>query len=80
MFFYKFRKFKLFIGFSHTNGNPWLPVNPNYYTVNVKSEQKDPRSHYHVYKSLLKLRQNKVIRHGGFQMYAITEWVFAFKR
>ncbi|NLL78519.1 MAG: alpha-glucosidase [Clostridiales bacterium] len=36
----------------------WLPVNPNYKTVNVEAEMQDENSVYHFYKKLIALRKN----------------------
>ncbi len=44
---------------------PWLPVGPNYKTVNVATESKDPRSLLNYYKRLIKLRkENEQLREG----------------
>jgi alpha-glucosidase len=44
---------------------PWLPVGPNYKTVNVATESKDPQSLLNYYKRLIKLRkENEQLREG----------------
>ncbi len=43
-------------GFS--TGEPWFQVNPNYRTVNVQTEEKDPDSILHFYRKCLSLRKN----------------------
>ena len=43
-------------GFS--NVVPWFHVNPNYPTINVEDEMKDPNSLWHYYKKVLNLRKN----------------------
>lgn len=40
-----------------TAGTPWLPVNPNYTTVNAESEAADPASVLNYYRKLLALRR-----------------------
>lgn len=40
-----------------TEGNPWIPLNANYKTVNVKAQQGKDKSHLEIYRSLLKLRK-----------------------
>ncbi|XP_065203783.1 maltase 2-like [Planococcus citri] len=67
-------------GFSTISGNTWLPVNPNYYTLNLEAQKKDPKSHYNIYKKLVKLRSNTVFQHGDINTYVVSERVFAFKR
>ncbi|MBR2529242.1 MAG: alpha-glucosidase [Blautia sp.] len=41
-----------------TEGKPWLKVNPNYVSINLKSQQEDPDSLYHFYRKLISLRRN----------------------
>ncbi len=51
-------------GFS-TNANTWLPVAPNYKTVNVAAESDDPNSLFHWYKQLIQLRRDNPAMHNG---------------
>jgi alpha-glucosidase len=54
-------------GFS--NGSPWMKVNPNYKTINVEAEVKDPDSIYHYYKKLIQLRKEQhVLIYGSYQL------------
>lgn len=41
-----------------TAGTPWLRVNPNYTSINVDDERKDPDSVFHFYRQLIALRKN----------------------
>ena len=41
-----------------TAGTPWLRVNPNYTSINVEDERKDPVSVFHFYRQLIALRKN----------------------
>mgnify|MGYP002763560976 FL=1 len=41
-----------------TTGTPWLRVNPNYTSINVEDERKDPDSVFHFYRQLIALRKN----------------------
>ena len=53
-------------GFGGTH-KPWLPVGPNYKTVNVAVESKEPDSLLNYYKKLIKLRkENEQLRDGDF--------------
>ena len=53
-------------GFGGTH-KPWLPVGPNYKTVNVAVESKEPDSLLNYYKRLIKLRkENEQLREGEF--------------
>ncbi len=55
-------------GFS--TGRPWLKVNPNYHTVNVKTDIENPHGVYQYYQKLLKLRkQNDTFLLGTFDIY-----------
>ena len=55
-------------GFS--KGKPWLPVNPNYKTINVKESLADPDSIFHYYQKLIQIRhENEVIVYGEYEEY-----------
>lgn len=41
-----------------TQGTPWLMVNPNYTSINVEAQEKDPDSVLSFYKELIALRKN----------------------
>jgi len=41
-----------------TTGTPWLRVNPNYTSINVEEERKDPGSVFHFYQKLIQLRKS----------------------
>lgn len=43
-----------------TNATPWLKVNPNYTTVNVAAQEKDPNSVLSYFKKLVKLRKTEL--------------------
>ncbi len=65
-----------------TTGNPWIPVNPNYKTVNAKAQVNDPDSVYNYYKKLISLRHNSdLIVYGDYTpvMEEDTE-IFAYIR
>ena len=40
-----------------TKGTPWLPINPDYKTVNVVVQEKDPHSVLHYFRKMVKLRK-----------------------
>ena len=40
-----------------TKGTPWLKVNPNYKTINVAAQEKDPNSTLHYFRKMVKLRK-----------------------
>jgi len=51
-----------------TNGEPWIKVNPNYETINVNTEETDPKSILNYYKRIVKLRQKyPVIVYGKYE-------------
>ena len=58
-------------GFSE--GQPWLPVNPNYTRINVASQENDPDSLLSYYKKLIALRKNPAYKetlvYGDFVPY-----------
>lgn len=64
-----------------TNGKPWMKVNPNYKTINVKAQEKDESSILNFYKKMIQLKkQEDVFTYGIYdlllekdkQIYAYT--------
>jgi glycosidase len=52
-------------GFSQ--GEPWLPINAKFISVNVENESKDPESLLSYYKDIIALRQgNETLMRGDF--------------
>jgi oligo-1,6-glucosidase len=52
-----------------TQGTPWLPVNPNYVTINARAAVADPDSVFHHHRKLIALRREQpVIVNGRFQL------------
>lgn len=66
-------------GFS-TSKKTWIPVNPNYVTLNVEYEKNATRSHLKIFQELVDLRKLEVFRSGDVKFYEIAEYVFAFSR
>ncbi|WP_207940366.1 alpha-glucosidase [Enterococcus sp. DIV2402] len=69
-----------FAGFSETK--PWLKVNQNKGSVNVKLEQEDANSIFNFYKQLIQLRKNHPVFVSGEFRYVETEAepVFHYER
>lgn len=69
-----------FAGFSESK--PWLPVNPNYKTVNVEEEEKESKSMFSLYKKLIWYRRESTpLLHGSYSsLDSGAEKVFAFIR
>jgi oligo-1,6-glucosidase len=67
-------------GFSE--GIPWLPVNPNYLTVNARAATDDPDSVLHHFRKLIDLRHEyRVVVDGRFQLLLPeSEQIWAFTR
>ncbi|XP_060865355.1 maltase A3-like [Metopolophium dirhodum] len=63
-----------------TKGKPWLPVNPNYYKLNVESQKKIPNSNYNFYKKMSQLRKTDTLKYGDLQTYNITKSIYILKR
>ncbi|XP_058832026.1 probable maltase [Topomyia yanbarensis] len=59
-------------GFS-TNSKTWLPVSPYYKQNNYKLQKSAPRSHVKIFKSLVRLRKQRTLREGGFDMKLVDE-------
>jgi oligo-1,6-glucosidase len=65
-----------------TSGEPWLPVNPDYVSVNAEAARADPRSVLHHYRRLIELRHTEpVVALGDFTMLLPEhQQVYAFLR
>lgn len=52
-----------------TTGTPWIPVNPNYKTINAAAQINDPASIFNYYRQLIALRkQYEIIVYGEFEL------------
>ncbi len=65
-----------------TSGTPWLKVNPNYTTVNVNAEEKDPNSVLNYFKKMVKLRKTTpTLVYGKYQLLdKNNQKVYAYTR
>lgn len=65
-----------------TTGIPWLPVNPNYKTVNVADEEKNPHSVLNYFKKVVDFRQSdKEFIYGSYTLLdARNPQVFCYAR
>ncbi|MGP4081667.1 glycoside hydrolase family 13 protein [Pseudalkalibacillus sp. R45] len=51
-----------------TDGEPWIPVNPNYKKINVENALEDPDSIFYYYQKLIELRKNNdVMVYGDYE-------------
>jgi glycosidase len=58
-------------GFSETT--PWMPLNTNYETLNVKKQSEEPTSILNTYKTLLALRKEEALAHGDLTFYDLDD-------
>lgn len=64
-----------------TTGKSWLPVHPDYLTVNVAAALADPESIFYTYQDLIKLRQKEDwLIYGDYQLLETVDSVFAYTR
>ena len=65
-----------------TTGKPWLPVNPNYGSINAEAALADPDSVFYHYQKLIALRKTyPVFRDGSFTLLCPEdEKIFAYTR
>lgn len=65
-----------------TDGQPWLPVFPNYRNQNVRNQRQDRQSVFHTYVQLAQLRQKyPVLINGSFTLLACKDPnLFAYTR
>ncbi|XP_055627745.1 probable maltase [Toxorhynchites rutilus septentrionalis] len=66
-------------GFS-TAPKTWLPVSPYYKQNNYKLQKTAPRSHVKIFKSLLRLRKQRTLREGSFDIKLVDENLVMYKR
>jgi len=62
------------------NKKPWLPVNPNYYKLNVENQKNIPNSNYNFYKKMSQLRTTDTLKNGDLHTYNITKSIYILKR
>jgi oligo-1,6-glucosidase len=65
-----------------TDGEPWIPVNPNHEEVNVESERRDDDSVWHYYRDLISLRSEyDVVVYGEYEpLFPDDDTVWAYTR
>ncbi len=65
-----------------TEGIPWLPVNPNYVTINARAAIADANSVFHHFRRLIELRHEyRVVAEGRFELLLPdSEQIWAFTR
>ncbi|EDS30628.1 conserved hypothetical protein [Culex quinquefasciatus] len=63
-----------------TASKPWLPINPNYTTINVDSEQKADKSYLKVFEELVKLRDEDDFHSFQYGTAALGQSTFAIIR
>ncbi|XP_011205952.2 maltase A1 [Bactrocera dorsalis] len=67
-------------GFSNAS-KTWLPLAPDYQTLNVDVENSSANSHLKIYKSLIELRKSsKTLQDGSYKYKALENNFFALKR
>ena len=67
-------------GFSNAS-KTWLPLAPDYQTLNVDVESSSANSHLKIYKSLIALRKrSKTLQNGSYKYKALANNFFALKR
>uniref|UniRef100_U5EVS3 alpha-glucosidase n=1 Tax=Corethrella appendiculata TaxID=1370023 RepID=U5EVS3_9DIPT len=66
-------------GFSSTT-KTWLPINPNYDTINVQTESQIPRSQLKLFKALTSLRKERALQDGNFELLQNDDNLIVYKR
>lgn len=60
---------------------PWIPMNPNFKEINLKTQKETEKSTYKLYQSLIKLRKLSVFKFGEIKMKAFEDTnVFGYLR
>ena len=65
-----------------TTGTPWMPVNPNYKTINAKAEILDQNSIFNHYRKLIAFRKNHPVAiHGDYkEHYEDSKQLYVYER
>lgn len=65
-----------------TSGTPWLKVNPDYKTVNVRAQKDDPNSVLNYFRKLIQLRKNELtLVYGKYELHdADNPDIYAYSR
>jgi oligo-1,6-glucosidase len=65
-----------------TEGEPWIPVNPNHAEINARAAVEDPESVFHHYRRLIELRRTEpAVVYGDFTMLLEDDArIYAFTR
>lgn len=65
-----------------TTGTPWLTANPNYKTINVEAENKDPGSCLNYFRKMTQLRKDHpILVYGDYELlFRDNEQVYAYRR
>ncbi|KAK0157548.1 hypothetical protein PV328_011277 [Microctonus aethiopoides] len=66
-------------GFS-TNNKTWLPVNPNYKTLNLAMQKTSNVSHYAIFKKLVELKSQPIMKLGTTQLILVGNNVLGVVR
>lgn len=66
-------------GFS-INNKTWLPVHPNYKTINLAAQKLTAASHYNVFRRLAALKKNPVISKGTTKLVVINDIILGVIR
>ncbi len=68
-------------GAGFSKAKPWLPIEPQFKTLNVAMQAKDPKSILSLYKALLKLRRNSPeLSLGSIQVIEASKNLLAYRR
>ncbi|XP_075236575.1 maltase 2-like isoform X2 [Lycorma delicatula] len=64
-----------------TADKPWLPVNPNYWKLNLKNQQEcNQPTHVKVYRKLAAAMKHPTVQKGDFQIYTPSKSMIVFTR
>lgn len=67
-------------GFTTDLSKAWLPIHPNYLTINVEAQKAEAKGTYKYFQSLTALRKTSAFREGSFSLKVINENVLAYTR
>lgn len=63
-----------------SNPNPYLPIDPSYWILNVEKQKNQKNRIYNMFKNLTRLRQIDTYKYGQLKTQIVSKWVYIITR
>ncbi|XP_065223167.1 maltase 2-like [Planococcus citri] len=60
--------------------DPWIPLHPGYWNLNVEAQKNQPSSTLNYFKDLTTIRKTDIFKFGDLKLLTISKWIMAFSR